>query len=170
MKYTSTILILALAIFLPSCSSYNSSDKPLPVLTSPSRAQAWGSPKVTKTEDGYSLTYSNPSNDKESITIVGARKAMYQLYYPPNLIGTRTVNGIPTKIDEAQVWQRAMVAGRTVRLYQRFLSSSHHGSIFRTVGAELQNPTGGKGSYRIEIEGTKNQVQTWLSELRFTQE
>ena len=141
----------------------------LPILSSPARANAWGPPEKTKAKNGYSLLYTNPANNKEKLTITGSSELMFFLLYPPHLRGTRIIDGNTFQVDEAQLWKKARVANQTVKWYHAHLPSTHYGGIFRTLGTELKNGSGKIGQYRIEVEGTKNQMQTWLSELRFRQ-
>jgi len=165
------IILLPLLAFLTHCSTNNpnsgSGTSTLPVLSSPARAKAWGAPQIVPTKDGYKMTYTNPANDKERVTITGSRELMFFLYYPPNLKGTRMVEGTATKVDEAQLWKTALIAGQKVKWYHAHLPSANYGNIFRTLGAELKDGAGNAGHYRIEVEGTKNQMQSWLSELEF---
>ena len=165
MKLRLALLGLPILLLLPQCSSGPSDGASVPILSSPSRAQAWGRPKSEPTSRGYKLTYKNPSNSKERLTIEGSRSAFYHLLYPPNLIGTRTINGVSTEVNEPQVWQQALVANQRVNWYQRTLPNKDHGSIFRTLGEHLKNSDGVRASYRIEVEGSKNQMQRWLSEV-----
>lgn len=139
----------------------------LPILSNPTRANAWGAPKKTKTSDGYILLYINPANNKEKLTITGSSELMFFLLYPPHLRGTLIINGKTAQIDEAQLWKKALVAEQTVKWYHAHLPSTHYGSIFRTLGTGLKDSSGKIGQYRIEVEGTKNQMRNWLSELRF---
>ena len=138
-----------------------------PILSSPARANAWGPPERTKAKNGYSLLYTNPANSKEKLTITGSSELMFFLLYPPHLRGTRIVNGNTVQINEAQLWKKALVAEQTVKWYHAHLPSTHYGSIFRTLGTELKDGSGKIGQYRMEIEGTKNQMRNWLSELQF---
>lgn len=163
------ILLFPFVVLFSGCSSGPSNDKPLPVLRSPARAEAWGAPKREATKDGYRLTYTNPSNKRERLLIEGSRSSFYHLLYPPNCTGTRLVNGVPTRVSEAQMWQKSLVLNQPIKWYQRSLQADDFGAIFRSLGAELKAPDGSKGFYRIEVEGTKNQMQSWLSELRFGQ-
>lgn len=162
-----SLAILPFLFFLPQCSSGPSGDAGLPVLKSPARARAWGAPRMEETGRGYKLTYSNPSNDRERLTIEGSRRPFYFLLYPPNLTGTRVLNGVSTEVNEPQVWQKSLVLNQTVKWYQRSLPDDDFGGLFRSLGAVLKNAEGETGSYRFEVEGTKNQMQRWLSELRF---
>lgn len=166
---TRMIILLPLLGLLAHCSSNSSGAgaETLPVLSSPARAKAWGSPQTVPTKDGYKMTYTNPVNGKEKVTITGSSELMFFLYYPPNLKGTRMVDGKATTVDEAQLWKKALVAGQTVKWYHAYLPSAHNGNIFRTLGTELKDSSGRTGQYRVEVEGTKNQMQSWLSELRF---
>lgn len=164
------IFLVVIPFLLSHCASGPSADTPLPVLSSPSRAQAWGPPKTTSTKGGYRLTYTNPSNSKERLVIEGSPKPFYHLFYPPNLTGTRTVNGIAVEVNQAQMWQQSLVLNQPVKWYQRTLPSEDYGAIFRSLGAPLKTPSGSAGFYRVEVEGTKNQMQRWLSELRFRQQ
>jgi len=161
-----TFFLLPFVLLLPQCSS-SSGTAEVPILASPARAQAWGSPGVTRTKKGYTMTYQNPSNSKERLVIKGSQKSFFFTLYPPNLIGTRIVNGTPTKISEAQLWQKSLVLGQTVKWYQRTLPTEQNGALFRSLGTELKTSDGRTASYRFEVEGTKNQMQSWLSELRF---
>ena len=113
------------------------------------------------------MIYTNPGNAKEKVTITGSRELMFFLYYPPHLRGTRMINGNAVEIDQAQLWKKALIAGQNVKWYHAHLPSANYGGIFRTLGAELRDDSGRIGQYRIEVEGTKKQMQTWLSELTF---
>lgn len=162
------LLLLPLLGLLTQCSSPDSA-KPLTVLSSPARAKDWGPPQTVQGNGSYTKTYTNPINGKEKVTITGSREPMYFLYYPPNLIGTITQNGVTTQVNEPQVWMKSLVENQTVKWYQSTLPSDTKGSVFRTLGADLRDRSGNLGSYIIEIEGTKNQMRNWLSELRFEQ-
>jgi len=160
--------------FLTHCSSTTSESSleasTIPVLSSPARANTWGIPEKTQMKDGYQLLYTNPSNSKEKLIITGSNKLMFFLLYPPHIKGTRIINGRAIEVDEAQLWKKALVADRTVKWYHAHLPSALHGSIFRTLGTELKDSSGKIGQYRIEVEGTKNQMRNWLSELTFSQQ
>lgn len=161
------VALLPYLFLLPQCSSGPSNEASLPVLRSPSRSKAWGNPEMEQTQRGYKLTYSNPSNDRERVTIEGSRSPFFFLYYPPNLVGTRKINGVATEINEAQVWKNSFILNQRVKWYHRTLPNDDYGAIFRTLGKELKTSDGRKGHYRIEVEGSKSQMQRWLSELRF---
>ena len=165
------IPLLSFLCLLTHCSSSPSDSSlatsTLPVLSSPARANAWGTPEKTRTKDGYKLLFTNPSNSKEKITIIGSRELMFFLLYPPHLRGNRMINGREIEVNEAQLWKKALVAGQTVKWYHAHLPSPDYGSIFRTLGTELKDRSGKIGQYRIEVEGTKNKMRNWLSELRF---
>lgn len=165
------MIVLPLLGLLTNCSS-NTSDSEsatldLPVLSSPSRAKAWGAPQISQNKDGYKTVYTNPANDKEKVTITASRELMFFLYYPPHLKGTRMINGTPTKVNEAQLWKKSLIAGQKVKWYHAHLATTRHGNIFRTLGTELKDSSGNVGQYRLEIEGSKKQMQIWLSELTF---
>ena len=157
------IWLVLLLPFLAQCSSSNSTSKHLPSLSSPARAQAWGQSLVLLTRDGYQKTYINPSNPKEILRIIASRQIMPFFAYPPN------IKGIETRANTPQVWQSSSVNGTSINWYQSTYSSSNRASVFRTLGAELKDRSGGRGQFRIEAEGTKNQMRTWLSELRIGQ-
>ena len=165
MRLLALLTLLALFPLLVQCAgSYDS--KPLAVLSNPSRAQAWGPPRTTQSADGYEMAYVNPSNPKEKFTITGSKGMMPRFYYPPNIKGTRS--GTTGEASESQKWNFAKVNGKVVKWYQSSFSTSEKPAVFRSMGVELANQTGGRGQYRIEAEGTKNQVRTWISELRMT--
>ena len=63
------------------------------------------------------MTYTNPANDKERVTITGSRELMFFLYYPPNLKGTRMVEGTATRVDEAQLWKTTLIARQKLKWY-----------------------------------------------------
>ncbi len=169
------ILILLLLPFLTQCASRSTSGSShrsastttLPILSNPARAQAWGAPSITKNADGYRYSYTNPANPKEKLRIFGSRAMMPFFVYPPNIKGTKLVNGVPTQTNEAQLWSKALLAGKTAKLYQSSFANADQAAEFRTLGLTLKDSSGASGQYRIEAEGTKNQVRTWLSELRF---
>jgi hypothetical protein len=115
------------------------------------------------------MTYTNPVNEKESLKIMGSNDAMFYVLYPPNLKGTRVIDGVPTPVSEPQTWKQTPVVGQPVKYYQRTLPTRTEGVLFRTLGQKLKAPNGSFGFYRFEVEGTKNQMQSWLSELRFAQ-
>jgi len=167
------IPLICFLFFLTHCSSTTSESSlkapTIPVLSSPARANTWGIPEKTQMKDGYQLLYTNPSNSKEKLTITGSNKLMFFLLYPPHIRGTRMINGRAIEVDEAQLWKKALVADQTVKWYHAHLPSAHYGSIFRTLGTELKDGSGKIGQYRIEVEGTKNQMRNWLSELSFPQ-
>lgn len=168
MKY---IWLLFLLPLLANCSSpQSSSSGPLPVLSSPGRAAAWGKPQTVPTKDGYHTTYINPSNRKERIRIIASREMMPFLVYPPNITGTQIVNGVPTKANVPQTWNTASINGTKIKWYQSSFPSSQRAAIFRSLGTELKDSSGNRGQFRIQAEGTKNQVQTWLGELRLGQQ
>jgi hypothetical protein len=157
-----TILIPLFPLLVQCAGSYDA--KPLAVLSNPSRAQAWGPPLTTQTANGYEMAYVNPSNPKEKFTITGSKGMMPLFYYPPNIKG----NGTAGEVSESQKWKFAKVNGKVVKWYQSSFPTSEKPAVFRSMGVELANQTGGRGQYRIEAEGTKNQVRTWISELRMT--
>jgi hypothetical protein len=165
------IPLLSFLCLLSHCSSTPSDSSlghsTLPILSSPARADDWGTPEKTQTKNGYKLSYANPANSKEKLTITGSDELMFFLLYPPHLRGTRIINGSAIEVDEAQLWKKSLVAEQTVKWYHAQLPSIHYGSIFRTLGTELKDGSGKVGQYRIEVEGTKNQMRNWLSELRF---
>lgn len=168
-------LLLALSLtvlpFLSQCSSTSPGEAaPLPVLSSPARAAAWGAGQTVKTPEGYQTTYINPANRKERVRIIASRKLMFHILYPPTVKGTQTVNGVTTQVSEPQLWQSSYLNGEPVRWYQESFPTPERAAVFKTLGAEFKNGSGQGGQYRIEAEGTKNQMQTWLSELRFAQE
>jgi len=172
MKKTWLLLASLLLFFLTQCSSPPPTDQPLstealPILTNPARAKIWGPPSISQNANGYTSTYINPSNPKEKLRIIGSHKGMPFFVYPPNIKGLKTVNGIDTPSNEAQVWKKALVKGKTVKWYQSRFANSQQAAEYRTLATELNDQSGGKGQYRIEVEGTKNQMRTWLSELRF---
>lgn len=172
MKNKLTLLLLPLLSLLTHCSSHTpsgstSSKHPLPVLSSPSRAKAWGPATIEKKPHGYLSTYTNPANPKEILRIYGSKKLMPFFIYPPHIKGQKIVNGTPTNISQAQVWDKALLMNQSVKLYQATFASKTAAAEFHTLGTPLKDPSGINGNYRIEAEGTKNQVRTWLSELRF---
>ena len=126
-----------------------------------------GAPGIVQTASGYTMTYANPVNGKEKLTITGSRELMFFLYYPPNLKGTDILNGVATEVSEPQVWKKSLIAGQSVKWYHASLPSADRGGVFKTLGTGLKDNSGSSGSYRIVAEGTKKQMQTWLSELRF---
>ena len=154
------VLLVLLVPFLVQCSS-SSSSKPLANLSSPARAQAWGSPKTTQTAGGYRKTYTNPSNSKESLTITGTSKLLPFFVYPPHI---KSPQG-----DIPQKWKTSLVMGKTMQWYQSSVPTSTRGSIFRSMGLTLSNQSGASGQFQIEAQGSKNQVRTWISELRLGQ-
>lgn len=160
---------LPLLGLLAHCSTPDSSSASLPVLTNPSLERAWGQPTTIQSEKGYTMTYANPDNDREEFTITGSRDLMFTLYYPPNTKGTRIVNGVPKEVSEPQVWKKSQVLGQTVKWYYANFPTTDQGAIFKTLGTELKNSSGQSGQYRIVAEGSKNQMQSWLSGLRFRQ-
>lgn len=165
------IWLIFLLPFLTQCSpSPSTTSGALPILSSPGRAQAWGKPQSVQTKDGYYTTYINPSNRKERIRIIASRQMMPFFVYPPNITGTQIINGVPTKADIPQSWKTASINGTKVKWYQSSFPSSQRAAIFRTLGVELKDSSGARGQFRIQAEGTKNQVQTWLSELRLGQQ
>jgi len=169
MKKISLFIISLVLPFLAQCSSSSTpaSSDPLPILSSPARAQIWGPPSLAQTANGYTATYINPSNPTEKLRIIGSHKTMPFFIYPPNIKGTKTINGVDPPANEAQIWQKVLVKGKTVKLYQATFANSQQAAEFHTLGTQLNDQSGGKGQYRFEIQGSKKQVQTWLSELRF---
>lgn len=163
------LLAFPLLHFLASCSGGVSSSSEVPKLLSPTRAKAWAPPTVTPTEDGHETVYTNPGNPQERLKIIASHKPMFFLFYPPNVIGTKEVDGVATRVSEPQVWQRTSVLGKPVKFYQRTLPSENAPALFRSLGEEFQAPDGRRASYRFEVRGTKKQMQSWLSELRFIQ-
>ncbi len=168
------LFLLLLLPFLTQCSSQSTSGSGSgaelpPILASPARAKAWGAPRTVKDSSGFISTYINPSNPKEMIRIFGTNKMLPFFVYPPNIKGTKIVNGVATQADEAQLWTKLPLVGKTAKLYQSSFPSASKAAEFRTLGMTLKDPSGNSGQYRIEAEGTKNQVRTWLSELRFGQ-
>jgi len=113
------------------------------------------------------MTYTNPVNGKEKVTITGSRELMFFLYYPPNLKGNNIINGVATAVSEPQLWKKSLVAGQTVKWYHAYLPTADRGGVFKTLGTELKDNSANRGSYRIVVEGTKKQMQSWLSALRF---
>jgi hypothetical protein len=160
------ICFLLLIPFLTHCSSTGSSSGKLPILSSPARAQAWGAPKVSQTGNSYEATYVNPANSKERLTVTGSSQMMPFFVYPPNIKGTKIVNGIATQVREPQLWTKALVNGKPARWYQSSFPTAQEAAKFRTMGVHLKDQSGGSGTYRIEATGTKNQMRTWLTELR----
>ena len=167
------IWLLLLLPFLTQCSSSSSSasssSAPLPTLSSPARAKAWGAPKVEKTASGYLFAYVNPSNQKEQLRISGSREMMPFVVYPPNIKGTKMIDGVATQVKTPQMWNKALVQKTTVKWYQSSFPTAKRAAEFRTLGAFLKDNSGGSGHYRIEAEGTKDQMRNWLSELQFGQ-
>lgn len=163
------LLILLLLPLLAHCSSSSSNPTTLPILASPARAQAWGAPQVVKNTNGYTSTYLNPANPTEKIRIIGSSKMMPFLVYPPNIKGTKIVNGIATQATEPQLWSKALIQGTTVKMYQATFPTAEKAAEFRTLGATIKDQSGGIGHYRVEVEGRKKQATTWLTELRFGQ-
>ena len=161
------MLLLPFLALLSHCSSSSTSKGPLPTLESPARAKAWGSPKTTSETNGYKLTYTNPSNDREKVIITGSRDPMFTVVYPPNLKGTRVINGVPTQVSEPQLWKKALIGKKTVKWYHAYLPDEQDGAVFHTLPAELKDSNGSPGIYQIEVQGTKNQMLNWLSELKF---
>lgn len=160
-------LIASTLFLLTQCASPN--PETVPKLASPARVEAWGPPQTIPTNDGYQRTYRNPDNEKERLKIIASNDAMYYVLYPPNLTGTRVIDGVATIVSEPQIWQQTPVAGQSVKYYQRNLPSENQGPLFRTLGRKLKAPDGSFGFYRFEVEGSKNQMQSWLSELHFVQ-
>ncbi len=161
------LFFLPLLGLLTQCSSTNSAPAPLPTLSSPSLEKAWGAPGIVQTASGYTMTYANPVNGKEKLTITGSRELMFFLYYPPNLKGTDIINGVATEVSEPQIWKKSLIAGQSVKWYRASLPTADRGGVFKTLGTGLKDNSGSSGSYRIVAEGTKKQMQIWLSELGF---
>ena len=163
-------LLLLLPFLLASCGlSSTPQGKALPTLASPDRAAAWGAPAVTKSTGGYIMVYQNPSNSKERLTIKGSRALLYGLSYPPDIKGEEMVGGKMVKTNRPQVWQKAQITGNDVYFYQSHDPTFERGARYKTLGEQLTGPGVVIGYYAIEIEGTKNQMRHWISELRFVQ-
>jgi hypothetical protein len=167
MKGVMIMLAASPLLLLSQCAPGPSGGESLPTLASPARARAWGSPSRELTDRGYVITYRNPSNSREELKIYGSRTSFFHLFYPPDIRGTSLINGVPTQISKPQTWSKAKILNQDVKCFQRFFPSSDDGAVFHTLGTDLRTPDGSRGFYRIEVEGTKNQMQRWLSELRF---
>lgn len=167
------ICFLLLLPFLAHCSSSSpnsgSNSSKLPILSSPARAKAWGAPRIAQAASEFQYTYINPANKNERVSIFGSRQMMPFFVYPPNIKGTKIVNGVATQADEPQLWSTSLVNGTSVRWYQSAFPTAQGIAKFRTLGVELKDQSGGRGNYRIEATGTKAQMQTWLTELQFGQ-
>ncbi len=154
--------ILWLLLFIPlftNCGSSNDSSRPLSLLQSPARASAWGSPTKVNTANGYRLTYTNPSNSRESVMIEGSHNLFPSFFYPPHVKGR-------SGAAAAQVWRYAEIEGKKVRWYQAAAANDTFGDQFRVVGFDLTDRQGGSGNYRILTQGPENKVRGWISELR----
>ena len=66
-----------------------------------------------------------------------------------------------------QIWQKVQIADQEAYLYQSHHPLNGRGARFKILGAELKGPGGIIGYYSVEIEGSKNQMRAWISELRF---
>jgi len=108
------------------------------------------------------MTYVNPDNSKEQFTIIGSKSMMPLFYYPPD------IKGAAREARKSQKWKFANVNGKVMKWYQSSFPTSNSPAVFRSMGVELANQTGGRGQYRIEAQGTENQVRTWISELRMS--
>lgn len=163
-------LLLLFSLILASCiTSSTPEGKTLPVLASPARATAWGSPTVSKTSEGYEMAYQNPSNASERLVIKGSRKMFYGLTFPPDIKGQKTMNGRPVKTNTPQVWQKVQITGQPAFLYQSHSPMDGRNARYKIIGEQLNGPGGVFGYYAIELEGSNNQVRPWISELRFIQ-
>lgn len=161
------LAILIIPCLLASCVSKTPDGEALPVLASPARESAWGSPKVVALKNGYQRIYENPSNKAESLKIKGSRELLYGLNYPPNIKGEKIVGGKKQVISTPQVWQKGAINGEEVYLYQSHYPIAGEGPRHKTLGAELKDPKGVVGYYSVEVEGTNQQARRWLSELSF---
>ncbi len=170
MKKILSLLLLPLLPLVTQCSSSGgttSSASSLPTLSSPARAKAWGAPETLKNANGYRTTYTNPANSKEKVSIIGSSKLMPFFVYPPRIKGTTVVNGAATSAGQPQLWNKSLIQGTTVKWYQVSFPSGDNGAKFTTLGIELKGQDGRNGQFKIEIEGSKNQVPSRLAELRF---
>lgn len=170
MTFLSRLLSLPSFLCLVNCSTDSSSTEVLPKITNPARAKAWGPPSTKRFPEGYQLSYTNPDNGREHLRIIASTKPTPYLLYPPNVTGTRMVNGVPTSVNEPQTWNKSLALGVPIKWYQKTLEGPDSSPLFRSLGQKLKSPEGNSGYFRFEVEGTKNQMQMWLSELRFATE
>lgn len=162
------ILFALPLLALSSCSQSSSTSteqKNIPFLKSSTRETSWGKAKKSQSADGYELSYKNPQNRSESLTIKGSPNFFFGLTYPPDIKGEKLVDGKMIETRTPQVWQKTKVAGKNIYFYQSHFPMRGRGPRFKTLCTNFQAPNGAEGFYLIEIEGTKNQAQQWLSEL-----
>ncbi len=152
--------------FLTQCSSGPAqSSGPVPTLHNRALEKAWGKPEREQTSDGFRLTYTNPSNSLNRLTI-NARNRMWASHqYPPNVKGQKFVNGdfIPTSTPQA--FRSATIMGKTTKYYQLDEASGTDAARYRALGIQLNNPTGAVGNYLIDYEGEEKDFPLRLLEL-----
>ncbi len=161
-----SLILCALVVpFFSQCSSPSSTA--IPKLTSPARSASWGAPTSQTTANGYTLTYTNPSNSKESFKIHGSRNMFGFSYYPPDITGHKKVGDRWKKISKSQTWTQSKVANTKIYWYQTHFPYEDSAAKFRSRGEQIKSPSGSAGHFQFSGTGTKNQMQRWLSELRF---
>lgn len=139
----------------------------LPILASPAREAAWGPPHIADTPTGYLMTYRNPDDETENISIKGSRKILFALVYPPDIRGLAIKDGNWATTKTPQIWQKTEIAGQKVYYYQSDSPMAGRRSCFGTLGTELKSSDGTRGNYAVKIEGSNQLMRKWLSELRF---
>jgi hypothetical protein len=112
----------------------------IPVLQSFHLEKKWASRFVVLKNGGYSITYTKPGEQNESLAIYGA----------PGRISSESAPQPPTFQGAPQIWKTAKILGKPIRYYQ--MDTDPSGAMIPTLSTvtfTIETPEQPVASYRI---------------------